>query len=276
MSEPTEPHDPLTVLSTPDEPMSPRPAFASALKHRLEEASMTSNPATSEPSYLFYFTLPAPDLARSKAFYGAVFGWTADGGSMGGHVSNITPPGGLFPGGDPADRTVYLSTTNLDASLELVRANGGEIVGDIIDHGQGPSAECRDDQGTHFVLLQPEGEYATAPQNGSEHGDLFYFSMPIADGDKGRAFYGAVCGWTFGSQGSAGGTHAENMVTDGGIGAGRDGDRPEMWFRVDDIEAAITAIRDHGGTASEFVDTPQGLVSDCTDDQGVVFGIAQP
>jgi len=273
--------DPFTMLHLSDEPIDPRPRFAADLKQRLEEAVMQDQ-ATPQPpatvANLFYFNLPAPDLERSKVFWSKVLGWEVQGGSLGGHVANTNTPCGLHPGADPEDRLVYLTTFDMDASLELVRSLGGTVMStDAYETGR--AATCRDDQGTLFALQEPSDayrEHANNPTVGSAHGDLFYFALPVADGDKGRAFYGRLFGWTFGEEGTQGGNHAENMVTDGGLGAGRDGDRVDFWFRVDSVADAIAAVRSAGGTASDPIDTPQGLMSNCTDDQGVSFGLAEP
>ncbi len=237
--------------------------------------------ATGGVSNLFYFTVPAPDLERSKAFYGAVFGWEVEGGSLGGHIPAVTPAGGLNPSAtSPDERTVYIAVDDIEAATARVVELGGTVEGDIEYFDPGAMARCRDDQGTSFSLQQPgEGdyaEYARNPQKGSSHGDLFYWSLPVQDGAAGRAFYSALFGWDFGSEGSEGGMHAENMVTDGGIGAGRHGDRVDFYFRVDDAASTAEAIRTAGGDASDPMDTPQGIVVDCTDDQGVKFGLVQP
>ena len=76
---------------------------------------------------LFYFTLPAPDLERSKVFFSRLFGWDVSGGSLGGHIANVTPAGGLFPGGDPGDRNVYLTVYDLDAAAAKVVQLGGQV-----------------------------------------------------------------------------------------------------------------------------------------------------
>lgn len=239
---------------------------------------MRDDGSMTEPANLFYFSLPAPDLATSAAFFGKVLGWEVGGGSLGGHVGNTNPPCGLSPGSDPAERTVYITTFDRDRSMELVRQLGGTVEA-TDENSVGRTATCRCDQGTTFVLQEPIGEFlehALQPTKGSSHGDLFYFALPVRDGDRGRAFYGGLFGWTFGDEGTQGGTHAENMITDGGLGAGRDGDRPDFWFRVDNIAAAVTAVRDAGGQATDPMDTPQGQMADCTDDQGVSFGLAEP
>ncbi len=58
---------------------------------------------------LYYFTLPVHDLAKAKAFFGAVLGWEF-GDAEQGHIENISaPPGGIAqvePGGIHARSTV--------------------------------------------------------------------------------------------------------------------------------------------------------------------------
>ncbi len=280
--------DPFAVLHGGDVPVTPRPEFARNLKQQLEQrlleettmTSMDQNETIQAVSNLFYFTLPAPDLERSKQFYSRIFGWNVGGGSLGGHIPNVTPSGGLSPGAGTNDRTVYLTVDDIEQAASRVRQLGGVIEGDLTSYETGKMIQCRDDQGTTFCLQEPApgeyADYANNPAKAADHGDLYYFSLPVADGARGRSFYSALLGWEFGEQGNEGGMHAENMITDGGIGAGREGDRVEFWFRVDDMAAAIEEIRAAGGSADEPMDTPQGPVSGCTDDQGVPFGIIQP
>ncbi len=280
--------DPFTVLGGLDGPIAPRSDFAHDLKQRLlEEAAMTDQSATDVSddgsqavSNLFYFTLPAPDLERSKRFYQRIFGWDVGGGSMGGHIPNVTPAGGLSPGAATTDRTVFLTVDDIDRAADRLRALGGTVESDLVTYETGKMIQCRDDQGTAFCLQEPApgeyADYARNPVKAADHGDLYYFSLPVADGVRGRTFYSSLLGWEFGEAGDEGGMHAENMVTDGGIGAGRPGDRVEFWFRVDDLAATIAEIAAAGGAADEPMETPQGPVAGCVDDQGVAFGVIQP
>lgn len=243
-----------------------------------EESSFTSS--TGGVSNLFYFTVPAPDLERSKAFFGRVLGWRVEGGSLGGHIASVTPPGGLSPGAAPDSPMVFITVDDIDNAMAKVAELGGTVAGSVNRAEAGAWVACQDDQGTWFTIQDPGGgayaEHARKPVKGSDHGDLFYFSLPVADGEQGRRFYGELFGWDFGPAGSAGGMNARNMTTEGGIGAGRDGDHAELWFRVDDLAAAIETIRELGGDATDAEETPQGLVSFCHDDQGVAFGLAEP
>ncbi len=272
--------DPFTVLGGGDAPMHPRPDFARALKQQLLEATAMTTTRPSTVSNLFYFTLPAPDLERSKRFYTQILGWDVAGGSMGGHIASVTPAGGLSPGAGTDDRAAYFTVADVDEAAQRVVALGGTIEADVVSYESGRMVQCRDDQGTAFCLQEPApGEYtdyAQNPKKASRHGDLFYFSLPVSDGDRGRVFYSALFGWEFGESGDQGGMHAENMITDGGIGAGRPGDHVEFWFQVDNVTLTIEQIESAGGSAEGPMDTPQGPVAACVDDQGVSFGIIQP
>ncbi len=243
-------------------------------------AATAVTPFTGGVSNLFYFTLPAPDLERSKAFYGRVLGWEVGGGSLGGHIANVTPAGGLFPGGAVGEQSVFIVVDDIDAAAAKVVELGGVVEGEISGGEPGRFVSCRDDQGTQFHLQTagegPYLEYARNPEKGSGHGDLFYFSLPVPDGERARRFYGELFGWELTDPASQGGMNAHNLIIDGGVGVGRAGDHAELWFRVDDLAAAVDLIRELGGDASDIEDTPEGLISYCHDDQGVAFGLAEP
>ena len=106
------------------------------------------------------------------------------------------------------------------------------------------------------------------------HGDLYYFTVGVADLTKAQAFYGAVLGWRFDDP-QAG--HVGNISAPPG-GVRPDADMPgtQLWFVVDDIHDAVIAVREHGGTAGEPVDYDSGWSVDCVDDQGVAFSLSVP
>jgi predicted enzyme related to lactoylglutathione lyase len=80
-----------------------------------------------------YVELAAPDLTAAKQFYADAFGWTftdygpdytgirrpGDEGEMGG-LNPVRPPGPGLP-------LVILYSDDLDATLDAVRASGGEV-----------------------------------------------------------------------------------------------------------------------------------------------------
>lgn len=107
-----------------------------------------------------YVTLEVPDGARARAFYQAVFGWRADPSyepdSF--HVSSITPPSGIHGGQDPAEFRVFFRVDDIDATVERVRAAGGEVLS-VAQNDSGGNAQCRDDQGLRFDLFRPRPGY---------------------------------------------------------------------------------------------------------------------
>lgn len=104
-------------------------------------------------------------------------------------------------------------------------------------------------------------------------GDLFYFTLPIADLPRAQAFFGAVLGWQFLSLDNG---HIENITAPpGGLNQTADvGAR--LWFVVDDIHAAVAKVRELGGTSDDPQLHDSGWSADCTDDQGTVFSLSVP
>lgn len=236
------------------------------------------------PKELFYFDLPAPDLERSKLFYGQVFGHQVGGGSLGGHVQNATPPFGLNPGcKDVSCTMIYLTTFDLEASIAQVQKAGGTVVKRTEFATIGQCAYCQDaGNGVHFALLQPLEalmDHAKNPKVGTNHGDLFFWSIPVeaSEETKCRDFYRDVAEWKFGATGKGGGAGIDNLIgVPGGLGCGRSGDRVSFWFRVRNIQEACASVTKAGGKAGEIFNAPEGIMSECFDDQGIKIGLVEP
>lgn len=232
------------------------------------------------PLELCYFTLPAPSLDKSKSFYSKVLGFEIGGGSMGGHVNNTNTPTGFAPSNTVVtDTSVMFSTFDLEKTTKGVVENGGTVLNQS-EGGVGKSASCKDNQGTLFTVIQPSkgGPLdGLEPVKGTKNGDIFFFSIPVMDEVKAQAFFAAVNGWEFGEKGGGGGMAMTNLQgPDGGLGCGREGHHPSIWFRIDDIKKTVVLVKEAGGTAGEIFDAPEGTMSECVDDQGVTFGLAQP
>lgn len=104
---------------------------------------------------LVYFTIPVPDGERAQRFYGDVLGWEFGPGNVpgGSQVTNVSPRGGIFSGGEGSHPVVYFHVDDVAAAIARVRANGGEAE-DPQEIASGYMSHCRDDQGTHFGLWQ--------------------------------------------------------------------------------------------------------------------------
>jgi predicted enzyme related to lactoylglutathione lyase len=60
-----------------------------------------------------------------------------------------------------------------------------------------------------------------------------------------------------------------------GIHGGHDVVTGVPMYRVDDIHAAVAAVRVGGGTATDPEQQPYGISATCTDDQGTRFYLGQ-
>jgi uncharacterized glyoxalase superfamily protein PhnB len=103
-----------------------------------------------------YFTFQVPDDEAAKAFYGRVLGWQFSPGS----VENAWgfEGNGLFGGlwGGPGRQVgwkLMYAVDDLEAALARVRELGGQA-GEVEQKPYGLSADCVDNQGIEFYLLQ--------------------------------------------------------------------------------------------------------------------------
>ena len=106
-------------------------------------------------------------------------------------------------------------------------------------------------------------------------GDLGYFTIPVADVERGRKFYGGLFGWQFAPDANDRYAHINNTTPPGGLHAA-EGSDPQVWFKVDDIQTAVARVRQLGGQAEDPQQSPTGWSSACRDDQGTQFNLWQP
>ena len=117
-------------------------------------------PPTSTNGKICYIEMPATDIARSAEFYKRVFGWnvrTRGNGSTAfdditGQVSGswvLKRPPSQQPG-----LLVYVMVDSVAATIELIKANGGEIVQPIGADAPEITARFRDPGGNVIGLYQ--------------------------------------------------------------------------------------------------------------------------
>jgi predicted enzyme related to lactoylglutathione lyase len=104
-----------------------------------------------------YLQLPALDVARSAAFYEAVFGWSVDPdhgsfeapGMIGQWTTELAP---ATKGGP----VVWICADQLGVALHKVRANGGTVHAQpTLDHGERWLAEIDDPAGNRIGVVGP-------------------------------------------------------------------------------------------------------------------------
>jgi uncharacterized protein len=115
-------------------------------------------------------------------------------------------------------------------------------------------------------------------------GELSFFELGVEDPERGRVFYEALFGWRFEAGPSGHGFAITAPNVPGGMHGGDAGASPYLFFRVDDIDAAIERVRELGGEVEEIEDVEGdeessarfGRFKLCRDDQGSVFGLHEP
>ena len=208
-----------------------------------------------------YYVIRAPDLARAKNFYAAVFGWTY---TEDNHIQGSSPAGGLAEGEPGTD--LYFEVPDVKAAVARLRELGGEAS----DPTQSKSGWSGAAEGGLLALWQPAEGYAQTNPKCAE-GDLFYYVVPVAN-DEVKERYQAVLGWELSTGSHPNGWNIENSAPPGGLFVDHAG-RPDLYFRVGDVDEAARRIRDAGGTAGEKQPNSAGWHAACHDDQGVEFSI---
>lgn len=122
------------------------------------------------------------------------------------------------------------------------------------------------------------------------NGSVVHFEVPYDDADRARAFYSDVFGWNIQpmpeleyTMVSTGPSSDQGMPSEPGyIGGGMfqrqdDINRPVITINVDDMQAALATIADHGGAAvGETMDVgDMGIAGYFTDCEGNLMGLWQ-
>ena len=280
--------DPLDALRRPVVPRAPRPAFAAALRHRLEEElgmSLTDENRRTEPTRideggLGMVHLRVGDADRAMAFFGALFDWEAERVEFGDHVShyvhNTTPTVRLLDDPNaPAVVPLYV-VTDVGAAAGAVEGAGGRITESEVATDGGGWARGEDDQGLPLFVFRP-GQYRSAALSAPPSGDVGLVFIR-ADAGTAERFYGTVLAWPFQrvhpdswyfdtvarvgvfDEAAAFGTSVTPGVT--------------LYLHVDALTPVLARVEALGGTAGPAAqDMGPYFTALCTDDQGTAFGV---
>ena len=269
--------DPFAALRVGDGPVDPDPAFAAALRARVERALLTplEVPMTStlaeQPTIARLHTLTprltVVDARRAVEFCVAAFGATRraepvvtpDGRighvevALGDSVVMITeewPEDGLLAPvrrGGPS-LSLRLETPDPDGVVAAALTAGATLERAVVDEPYGRGGVVVDADGHRWIVAR--GVPAARP------GDVIYASLWAPDPSRTRRFFGTVLGDL------------------GGLGVAA-ADEPTLMccYEVLDVDAAVTRVRAAGGVADEPRDEPYGRTVDCVDDQGIPFAL---
>ena len=273
--------DPLDALRVGPGPVDPDPAFAAALRARIERAllepledtvtSTVTTPAdeTGTANRLHTLTpyLVAVDARASVEFYVAAFGATRRGAPIVmpdgrvGHVEvalgdSVLMLADEFPEmglrapvnrGGPS-QSLRLETSDPDGVVAAAVAAGAVLERPVADSPYGRGGVVDDLDGHRWMVSS--GAPVARP------GDIVYASLWAPDAARTRRFYEGALG-SLGQLGTADAAEPNLMCC----------------YEVVDVDAAVALVRAAGGTADEPRDEPHGRTADCVDDQGIPFAV---
>ncbi|WP_040797595.1 VOC family protein [Nocardia higoensis] len=159
-----------------------------------------------DPVWVDLFT---SDPDRAIAFYGELFGWTADRNEdFGGYITfrsdGKAVAGGMGKSGPedgPDQWTVYLAATDARATAEAAAAHGGAVIVAPMEVGDlGTMAVLADSAGAGIGIWQANtfAGIETEPMGEHDmwrHGAPGWFELHTPEYDKTLTFYREVFGW---------------------------------------------------------------------------------
>ena len=240
-----------------------------------------------EPAMPSWVDVGTPDTQAAAAFYGELFGWTAEidprpeAGGYGVFTLRGKRVAGIGPQMNPEMPPVwnlYVTVTDVDDALQRVTDAGGTVVAgpiDVLDAGR--MGVLQDRTGSYFSVWQANKVIGAELVN--EVGTFGWNELATTDLAAARDFYQSVFGWGLDPAGSNDSTAIFTVggrVVCGAHTAG-EGEFPawSVWFTVADCDSDATRITELGGAilVPPF-DMGFGRGAVVADPQGAAFGIA--
>jgi uncharacterized protein len=234
------------------------------------------------------------DPDRSKAFYGELFGWTAEaaGEEFGGYITfskdGIPVAGGTRNDGQPGSPdlwSIYLASKDAAATVEAAASRGGAVelpplqVGDV-----GTMAFVTDPGQARIGVWQPGVHKGFGIH--AEPGTPAWFELHTREYDASVQFYRDVFKWPVHTVGDSPEfrytTYGEGDAQQAGImdaSAFLPAGSPGSWsiyFGAEDADKTLAQIVDLGGSIVQPAeDTPYGRLAQATDPTGALFKLVQ-
>lgn len=236
------------------------------------------------------------DQDAAKAFYGQLFGWTAEDSEMPGERGTYTrfqldgkDMCGLYTlmgplAGVPPHWIAYVNVESADATCEQAADKGGEILFpacDIPDVGR--MAWLKDPQGAAFAVFE-FGAFKGAGQVAPEPGGFCWNEVMTTDAEAATAFYTSVFPWSPAPMPMGDGSTYTMMMVAGAPAGGlmqmgpEFGELPPHWMgyvAVADCDATAEQAKALGGAVCHPpTDIPNiGRFAVLQDPQGAVFSV---
>jgi len=299
--------DPFEALRAPITPIDPDPAFTARLRSRIERAltlpkgvtvsNLTLDPevvTTVRPTSTVVPYLAVSGADRALGWYQEALGarlrdepYVMPDGKIG-HAELEVAGGVLMLSeqhpeigvvapllGEGVPVTIHLSVTDVDTVIGRALDAGATLERAAADYEYGRNGVFRDPFG-HRWLVSAGASVQPSAGTGLRHGDIAYVSLWVADVERAATFFSSVLGWHYGPASGPQGRQVQGQTLHHGLWEEETHSNLFLCFAVEDIESAIDRVRRLGGTAGDPHEEPYGLISDCTDDQGVSFAVFEP
>jgi predicted enzyme related to lactoylglutathione lyase len=252
---------------------------------------------SSKANNFVWYELMTTDVAAAEAFYCAVIGWNAQHPEIGrqhqytlvrigenGVAGMMTMPEEAVKAGGRPGWVGYIGVDDTDSKVGELAAKGCKIYKqptDIPDVGR--FAVVADPQGAVFMLFTPAGEAPADTLAPNAPGTVGWRELYAGDGATAFDFYAGQFGWTKGESMDMGEMGVYQLFAAGSHPVGAIMTKPaniptpfwNFYFVVDEINAGLKRVTDHGGTVVMGpMEVPGGtLVAQCTDPEGLLFSL---
>jgi predicted enzyme related to lactoylglutathione lyase len=239
--------------------------------------------------------LMTTDTKGAEAFYKKVIGWTAEPftGSPMPYVQ-FKRAGGSGVAGlmeKPAEIkmppfwAIYIAVPDLGEALARIKKLGGSELSEVIPvKGVGHLQMVKDPQGAGFYIMQPESR-DNPPDHDPVVGEASWLELMTTDWRGALSFYQQLFGWQPGDAMEMGEMGTYQIFNRGSRRIGGMMNKPkhlaevppnwQVYFLVDDIDAAVTRITQNGGKVVHGPAEVSGgdKIVNATDPQGGHFAL---
>jgi len=228
---------------------------------------MSEQPIAFGVGSFLWHELKTRDLAKSRAFFAEVAGWSYEDVNMGpaGTYAMIMAGdqkvGGMLAmdgpewGELPSHWSYYVDVADVDASAKRVVELGGKTPHDMIEvPGVGKFTPIVAPDGSGLYLMTPADRATEAPSGAP--GTFLWVELMSRDIDQAKAFYSELLGWTSSEMPMPEGPYHLFSAESGGAAGGMampsevPASVPSYWggyVHVTDIDAAVATAKAEGG-----------------------------